>query len=142
MAYSMDLRRRVAATYAKTKSSAATAAQHDVSESWVRRLVQRERQTGSLAPRSSARKTNQRTYDADDEAAIRALIKGRPDATLAEVAGHLAKPVGTTTVWRTLERLGLPRKKSRRTPPSRTAPTSSPSGRRGSGGSPTRGSPT
>lgn len=142
MAYSMDLRRRVAATYARTGSSAATAKQHDVSESWVRRLVQRDRETGSLAPRSSARKTSQRTYDDADEAAIRVLIEGRPDATLAEVAEHLGKPAGTTTVWRTLERLDLPRKKSRRTPPSGNAPTSSPAGRRGSAASPARGSAT
>jgi len=124
MAYSMDLRRRVAATHKQTGSSAQAAEQHDVSESWVRRLVQRERATGSLAPRSSARKTSQRAYDQADEAAIRALIKERPDATLAEVAAHLGKPAGTTTVWRTLVRLKLPRKKSRRTPPSATGPTS------------------
>ena len=124
MAYSMDLRRRVAATYRKTKSSARTAAQHDVSESWVRRLVQRERETGSLEPRSCARKDDQRAYGDADEAAIRALIAARPDATLAEVAAHVGKPAGTTTVWRTLGRLRLPRKKSRRTPPSGAGPTS------------------
>lgn len=124
MAYSMDLRRRVAATHATTGSSAATAAQYDVSESWVRRLVQRRRETGSLEPRSTARKTSPRAYDAADEAAVRALIAGRPDATLGEVAAHVGKPAGTTTVWRTLERLGLPRKKSRRTPPNGTGPTS------------------
>ena len=124
MAYSMDLRRRVAASYAINRSSAATAVRHGVSESWVRRLVQRERQTGSLAPRSSARRTSQRAYDVADEAAIRALIKERPDATLAEVAEHLGKPAGTTTVWRTLARLKLPRKKSRRTPPNAAGPTS------------------
>lgn len=120
----MDLRCRVAASYAKNKSSAATAAQHGVSESWVRRLVQREREDGSLEPRSSVRKTSQRVYDEADEAAIRALIKARPDATLAEVAEHIGKPAGTTTVWRTLERLDLPRKKSRRMPPSKVGPTS------------------
>ena len=124
MAYSMDLRRRVAAAPAATGSSAAAAAQFDVSGSWVRRLVRRRRETGSLEPRSTARETSSRAYDAADEAAVRALVAGRPDATLAEVAAHVGKPAGTTTVWRTLGRPELPREKSRRTPPSGTGPTS------------------
>ena len=112
MAYSMDLRRRVAATHAATGSSAATAAQYDVSESWVWRLAQRRRETGSLEPRSSARKSSPRRCDAADEAAVRALIAGRPEATLSEVAAHVGKPAGTTTVWRTRRAWGCRGKKS------------------------------
>jgi transposase len=51
------------------------------------------------------------------------LIKARPDATLAEVAEALGKPAHAGTVSRTLTRLGLPRKKSRRTPPSKAGRT-------------------
>ena len=87
-------------------------------------MTQLLRDTGSLEPRSTARTDDQRTYDDKDEAKIRKLIKQKPDATLAEVAEALRKPVSLGTVSRTLTRLKLPRKKSRRTPPSATAPTS------------------
>ena len=123
MAYSMDFRRAVARAYDECGSSAEVAEQFGCSQSWVRRLVQRCRETGSLAPRSPARRDDQRTYDDADEARIRRLIKSRPDATLAEVAEALGKPAGAATVSRTLTRLGLPRKKSRRTPPSGTGRT-------------------
>lgn len=87
-------------------------------------MTQQLRETASLAPRSTARTDDQRTYDDKDEAAIRKLIKRKPDATLAEVAAAIGKPACPGTVCRTLQRLALPRKKSRRTPPSGTDPTS------------------
>ena len=124
MAYSMDLRERVARAHAESGSSAEVAETFGCSESWVRRVTQRLRETGTLAPRSTARTDDQRAFDDADEAKIRALIEGRPDATLAEVAEAVGKPACPGTVSRTLARLELPRKKSRRTPPSGTAPTS------------------
>ena len=124
MAYSMDLRERVARAHAESGSSAEVAETFGCSESWVRRVTQRLRETGSLSPRSAARTDDQRAYDDADEAKVRRLIKERPDATLAEVAEAIGKPVSPGTVSRTLKRLNLPRKKSRRTPPSATAPTS------------------
>ena len=87
-------------------------------------MTQLLRETDSLEPRSTARTDDQRTYDDRDEAKIRKLIKRKPDATLAEVAEAIGKPASLGTVSRTLKRLNLPRKKSRRTPPSGTAPTS------------------
>jgi transposase len=124
MAYSMDLRERVARAHAESGSSAEVAETFGVSESWVRRLTQRLRETGTIAPRSTARAGGQRAYDDADEAAIRDLIKERPDATLAEVAAAVGKPACEGTVCRTLARLDLPRKKSRPTPPSGTGRTS------------------
>jgi transposase len=124
MAYSTDLRERVVRTHAETGSSAEAAEQHHCSESWVRRMTQLLRDTGSLEPRSTARTDDQRAYDDKDEAKIRKLIKQKPDATLAEVAEAIGKPASPGTVSRTLKRLNLPRKKSRRTPPNGTAPTS------------------
>ena len=124
MAYSMDLRERVARAHAESGSSAEVAEVFGCSESWVRRVSQRLRETGSVAPKSTARTDDQRAFDDADEAKIRALIKGRPDATLAEVAEAVGKPACPGTVSRTLTRLKLPRKKSRRTPPSGAAPTS------------------
>ena len=123
MAYSMDYRIAVARAYDQCESSIEVAEQFGCSESWVRRLIQQRRQRGTLDPLSSARHDDQRTYDDADERAIRDLIKARPDATLAEVAEALQKPAHPATVSRTLKRLNLPRKKSPRTPPSRTGPT-------------------
>ena len=123
MAYSMDYRVAAARAYDECGSSVEVAEQFGCSASWVRRLVQRRRERGTLGPGSSARRDDQRAYDDADEARIRELIKSKPDATLAEVAEALGKPSGAATVSRTLKRLGLPRKKSPRTRPSGTGPT-------------------
>jgi transposase len=123
MAYSMDFRQAVARSYDDCESSTEVAEQYGCCASWVRRLMQHRRERGTLEPRSSARKGEQRTYDDADEVRIRELIKAKPDATLAEVAEALGKPAHISTVSRTLDRLGLPRKKSPRMPPSRTVPT-------------------
>lgn len=123
MAYSMDFRIAVARAYDEGGSSAEVAEQFACSESWVRRLVQHRRERGTLEPQSSARHDDQRTYDDADEQKIRQLIKTKPDATLIEVAQALGKPAHPATVSRTLKRLNLPRKKSPRTLPSKTART-------------------
>ena len=118
MAYSMDFRRAVAAAYEECESSAQVAEEYGCCASWVRRLIQRQRETGSLEPLQH-KLPDQRTYDDADEQRIRELIREKPDATLAEVAASIAKPVHLCTVSRTLDRLGLPRKKSPRTPPNK-----------------------
>ena len=123
MAYSMDYRRAAARAYDECGSSIEVAEQFGCSQSWVRRLVQRRRERGTLEPGSSARRDDQRAYDEADEAKIRELIRARPDATLAEVAEALAKPASPAAVSRTLKRLDLPRKKSPRTPRSAGGPT-------------------
>lgn len=120
MPYSMDFRRAVARAYDECGSSIEVAEQLDCSESWVRRLIQHGRERGTLEPRSTARRDDQRAFDDADEQTIRELIKHKPDATLGEVAEALSKKVHVSTVSRTLDRLGLPRKKSPPTPPSRT----------------------
>ena len=99
------------------------AEQFGCSQSWVRRLMQHQRERGTLEPRSTARKTSPRTYDAADDAVIRELIATRPDVTLAEVAESIGKPAHIATVCRTLRRLKLPRKKSPPTPPSSSVRT-------------------
>ena len=125
MACSMDLRVRVVAAHAECGSSAQVAEAFEVSESWVRRMSQLAREAGGdLSPKPPGRKVDQRAYDDADGLAIRALIAAQPDATLAEVAAAIGKPACAGTVCRTLQRLDLPRKKSRRARPSGTGPTS------------------
>jgi transposase len=116
MTYSMDYRRAVAAAHDLCGSSLEVAEQFGCSQAWVRRLIQRRRETGSLEPRPQGRPDDQRAYNDDDEQTIRQLIAAKPDATLAEVIEALGKDVHPATASRTLTRLGLPRKKSRRTP--------------------------
>jgi transposase len=125
MPYSMDFRRAVARAYDECGSSTDVAEQLGCSASWVRRLVQRRVAHGGVLrePGKPARRDDQRTYDDADERTIRELIRRRPDATLAEVAEALGKAAHPSTVSRTLDRLGLPRKKSPRTPPSRAGRT-------------------
>ena len=123
MAYSMDFRRSVARAHDESGSSLEVAEQFGCSESWVRRLIQRRSERGTLEPLTTARHDDQRRYDDADEQAIRELIRHKPDATLAEVAEAMGKAVHPGTVSRTLTRLNLPRKKSPRTPPSETGRT-------------------
>jgi transposase len=123
MAYSMDFRRAVARAYDGCGSSSEVAEQFGCCESWVRRLIQQRRERGTLEPLTTARDDEQRTYDDADEHAIRELIRRKPDATLVEVAEAIGKPAHPATVSRTLKRMNLPRKKSPRTRPNKTART-------------------
>ena len=122
--FSLDFRESVVAAHAESGSSAEVAWTFGCSESFVRGMTLQKRRTGDLTPKSTARTDDQRAYDDKDQKAIRKLIAKKPDATLAEVAAAIGKPACLGTVCRTLKRLNLPRKKSRLTPPSGTAPTS------------------
>jgi transposase len=139
MAYSMEFRRAVAKAYDECGSSLEVAEQFACSESWVRRLIQRRRESGgSLEPRPSKLPNNNKLKEQDLEE-LRELIRRKPDMTLGELADALDNKVSVPTVWRATRALGLPLKKSPSTPPSRIVPTSRKPATRGSGGSRTRG---
>ena len=53
-AYSMDLRERVLSDSDAGMQTAQVAEKYSVSKSWVRRLKQRRRESGQIAPRSAA----------------------------------------------------------------------------------------
>lgn len=131
MAFPMEFRLLVAAAYDECGSSIEVAEEYGCSESWVRRLIQRRGETGSLAP-LTPRRPDTRKLDDDDLERLRELIAGKPDMTLAELAEALGAKASVPTVWRATQALGLPLKKKPSTPPSRTGPTSR---RRGIGGS-------
>ncbi len=134
MAFSMEYRRVVAKAYDECGSSAEVAEQFECSESWVRRLVQRRRETGSLAPRP-AKLPNNNKLNEEDLKRLLALIRQTPDMTLAELAAAMDFKVSVPTIWRASKSLGVSLKKSRPLRPSKTAPTSSRRGMRGSGAS-------
>ena len=50
--YSMDLRKRVLRAWDAGMDAESVAAKYEVSRAWVHRLVQRRRETGSIAPGS------------------------------------------------------------------------------------------
>ena len=122
MAYSMEFRRAVAKAYDECGSSIDVAEQMGCSESWVRRLIQRRRENGSLEPRP-ARLPDNNKLDGRDLEKLRKLIADTPDMTLGELAHELGGKASVPTVWRATRKLGLPLKKSPSTPPSRTGPT-------------------
>ena len=118
--YSMDLRARVARAWDTSGDAAEVAATCGVSRAWVHRLVQRRRETGSLAPRQQT-KFRSRVL-AGQEERLAALIAARPDATLAELREALATTAALSTLWLEIDRLGLTVNKNgtrRRTTPAR-----------------------
>ena len=109
-AYSLDLRERVVADREAGLPTVEVADKYRVSPAWVRRLMQRYRESGQVAPK---RRTQYRPPTlAPYLRHLEALIAAQPDATLAELRTALAVPVSLTTVWRAVRRLGLPVKKS------------------------------
>jgi transposase len=116
--YSMDLRERVAQAWDESGDADEVAATFAVSRAWVHRLVQRRRDTGSLAPRKQTRFRSR--VLAGQEPRLAALIAARPDATLAELRNDLPTTAALSTLWREIDRLGLTVKKNRTR--GRTAP--------------------
>lgn len=109
--YSMDLRTRVLRDSATGMASKDVAAKYAVSRAWVDRVKQRRRETGELAPRVPTT-FRRRALDAAQEHRLGVLITVRPDATLAELRADLPTTAALSTLWRTIDRLGLTVKKN------------------------------
>jgi transposase len=120
-AISMDLRVRIFEARQAGETTAEVADRFAVSPAFVRRLLQRHRETGSLAPSAARRGPRPRLAGEADR--IRDLAAAEPDLTPAEVRDRLGLAAAPLTVWRMLRRLGLTFKKSRPGPPSKTART-------------------
>jgi transposase len=110
-AYSLDLRKRVLRAWDGGLDAESVAAKYEVSRAWVHRLVQRRRETGSIAPRKQT-KFRHRVLAGQDER-LAALIAARPDATLAELRDALPTTAALSTLWRAIEQLQLTVKKNR-----------------------------
>ena len=121
--YSMDLRERVvAACDARDGTREQIAARFSVSVSWVRDLLRRRRETGSIAPRPRGG-GRPPAFDAEAAGRLREAVRADDDATLKELAGASGVSCCASAVHRALARLGITRKKSRGGRPSRTAPS-------------------
>jgi transposase len=121
-AYSIDLRQKILHAYTRgLGSQRALADLFGVSLSFVEKLLRRHRTTGDIAPKPHAGGQRPR-LDAATATLVRRLVHGDADTTLEELCGQVAAQAGVrvsvATMCRVLQRLGLPRKKSRSTPAS------------------------
>jgi transposase len=109
--YSQDLRQRIIET---AQNGGATvkqiAARFLVSVSFVTRLLQLHRNTGSVEPRPH-RGGHPAVLTPEDLQRLREFIQEQPDATLEECRQHLGSSCSLPTISRALFRLGLPRQK-------------------------------
>jgi transposase len=128
-AYSIDLRQKILHAWERRLGSQrALADLFGVSLSFIEKLIRRYRTTGDIAPKPHAGGPRLR-LDTTAATLVRRLMHDNADLTLEELCAHVADErgvrVSVATMCRVLQRLGLPRKKSRSTPASATPRASS-----------------
>jgi transposase len=121
-AYSIDLRQKILRAWERHLGSQRTIADiFGVSLAFVEKVLRQHRTTGNIAPKLHAGGQKPR-LDTAAQAVVQRLMGANPDATLEElctgVAAETGVRVSVPTMCRVLQRLGLPRKKSRSTPAS------------------------
>jgi transposase len=122
-AYSTDLRRRVAEACDEGGATREQiAARFKVSARWIRKLLERRRETGSIEPRPHGG-GRAPAFDAEAAGRLRQAVREAPDATLEDLAATAGVACGAPATCRALKRLGITRKKSRGGRPSRTGPS-------------------
>jgi transposase len=109
--YSMDLREHIVAAIDRGEHSLRQIARlFSVDLSFLVRLLQRRRATGSVQPKPHGGGPTPKL----DAAAVRrllALVREQPDATLTELRDRLGIPCHIATIGRVLRRHGITRKK-------------------------------
>lgn len=124
--YGQDLRDRVFSLADQGLSVGHVAKQLLVSVSYVSKVLSRRRLTGEVSARPQRNHVPRKLAELHD--AIAAEVAARPDATIDELRGWLAKAHAVTAskglMVKTLAVLELTHKKRRSTPPSRRAPMS------------------
>jgi transposase len=125
--YSQDLRERVMAARDGGLETKKVAEVFRVSASWVRRVMQRRRESGETTPRPRGGVTVVKI----DLERLRQLVQHQPDATAPELHERLGVVCSLSAVYMALRRLGLSFKTRRFRRPSRIDPTSRPNVRRG-----------
>ena len=120
--YPIELRQRVVrAVDSNVGTKKEIAKTFSVSVSWIRKLLQRRRKTGSIEPlpRTQGRKP---AFQGKNLKKLKQFIKARPDATLEEIKQHFSGVVDCSIVaiHHTLKRLDLRYKKNRYEPVNRT----------------------
>ena len=113
--YSIDLRERVVSAIEKGDGSFRKVAQRFcVSKNCVERWVTQKRTEGHVVPRKQGGSVSTAM---EHKAQLMTIFEQQPDATLAEYCELLFDATGRwvsqSTMCRTFQRLGLPRKKKR-----------------------------
>src|SRR3954452_15982072 len=103
--YSLDLRERVLADCDLGLPTQQVAAKYRVCPAWVRRLKQRRRETGSIAPKAQRHGPPPRR--SERAARVAEAVERSPDATLQELRRDHDLPISSTTLWRVIDDLGL-----------------------------------
>ena len=120
--YSIDVRQRiVAAVESAEHSLRALAELFSVDLSTVVRLLQRFRITGSVQPKPHAGGPRPK-LDAQATARLLEAVRQQPDATLVELRDRLGVDCSIATIFRTLKRNGITRKKKTRFAEERDSP--------------------
>jgi transposase len=102
-------------------STMAVAIKRRVSESWVRRLKQRRRETGEIAARPPKKKTPPQWRAYADR--LHALVRKQPDITLRELRDELGIEVSLQTLSVALRTLKYTFKKKSSARPNRIVRT-------------------
>ena len=124
-AYSQDLRKRVVhACDAGTETQQQVANRFGVSTAWIRKLLKRRRETGSIDPLPRGRGPEPKISGRRLEK-LQVLVEQDPDATLDELRRRMRLKCAKSTVYLALVRLGLSYKKSHSMPQSSTGRMSS-----------------
>lgn len=121
--YSMDLRDRVVAACDSGRWKRVEIAERfGVSTAWMRRLLQRRRETGNYGPRKTKR-GRKPAFTGESLERLDRLAQAQPDATLEELRDRCGVSCSLVTMSNTLVRLGYRRKKRRSGRLSKTVPT-------------------
>ncbi len=122
-AYSKDLREKIVACLKRGTTKTEAAKLFGVSLSSVKRFARMDREEGSLAPKKPPGRPP--IADAAARRLLAADLAERPAATAPERRLYLehvtGKSMSDSTVRRLVRRLGMSRKKDRRSPPSVTS---------------------
>jgi len=118
-AYSLDLRERVLADCDAGHCNDEVARKYRVSASWIRRLKQRRRETGSIAPRQRQAPPPQWTAHTVE---ICHAVEVQPDTTLKELRQALGLKLSEPTLCRALRKLRLSWKKKSCVPRNKIGP--------------------
>jgi len=120
--YSLDLRERVVAAIDNHDGSIRAIARiFRVSTSFVVRLLQHRRATGTIAPRPHGGGVPP-ALGPDDLERLAGLVREQPDATLEQLRQRGGFSVSLKTLWYALDHLGLTRKKKSRQASERDRP--------------------
>lgn len=121
-AYSMDLRNRVVSAYDAGEGTMVELAERfKVSFTWVKKILRRRRETGSIAPLTTKR-GRKPAIDGENLKRLEQLLVESPDATLEHIRDTLGVSCSIVAVHYTLKRLGYRRIKKVSGPVNRIVP--------------------